>query len=103
MALAMLTGSGWPAQRATVPGLTAVAERNVVLAGGRGLEPHQRVRLEAAEVRVVGEAYPVAMATSGPRDPGPCRPRFSAALLAQSRVHFQEPADVAMSSWPVSV
>src|SRR2546430_12419684 len=32
MALAMLTGTGWRAQRERVPGLTAIPERNVVLA-----------------------------------------------------------------------
>jgi arginase len=53
MALAMLTGSGWPAQRASVPDLPAVPERHVVLAGVRDLEPYQRARLEASEVLVV--------------------------------------------------
>jgi arginase len=53
MALAMLTGSGWPAQRAMVPGLTAIPERSVVLAGVRDLAPYQRDRLAASDVRVV--------------------------------------------------
>jgi arginase len=53
MALAMLTGAGWRAQRASVPGLPAIPERDVVLAGVRDLEPYQRSRLEASEVRRV--------------------------------------------------
>jgi arginase len=53
MALAMLTGSGWRAQRAAVPGLVAIPERDVVLAGVRDLAPYQRARLEASDVRVV--------------------------------------------------
>ncbi len=53
MSLAMLTGSGWAAQRASVRDLPAVPERNVVLAGVRDLEPYQRARLEASQVAVV--------------------------------------------------
>ncbi len=53
MALAMLTGAGWRAQRASVPGLPAIPERDVLLAGVRDLEPYQLSRLEASEVRVV--------------------------------------------------
>ncbi len=53
MALAMLTGAGWRAQRASVPGLPAIAERDVVLAGVRDLEQYQQARLEASEVRTV--------------------------------------------------
>jgi arginase len=50
MGLAMLTGRGWPALRATVPGLAAVGERDVVLAAVRDLEPHQRERLRASAI-----------------------------------------------------
>ena len=55
-ALAMLTGAGWRAQWVSVPGLPASPGRNVVLAGVRDLEPYQRWRLEASEVRVVAGA-----------------------------------------------
>lgn len=53
MALSMLTGRGWQGQRASVPGLTAVLERNVVLAGVRDLAPYQRASMEASDLRVV--------------------------------------------------
>lgn len=56
MALAMLTGAGWRAQWVSVPGLPAIPGRNVVPAGVRDLEPYQRWRLEASEVRVVAGA-----------------------------------------------
>lgn len=53
MGLAMLTGRGWSALRATIPGLTAVDEAHVVLAGVRDLEPHQRTRLQRSQLRAV--------------------------------------------------
>src|SRR5919198_1066916 len=53
MGLAMLTGRGWPAMRATVPGLTAIAENRVVLAAVRGLEPAQWQRLRSSRIRLV--------------------------------------------------
>ena len=53
MSLAMLTGRGWAALRATIPGHRPIPEGNVLLAGVRDLEPHQRRRLEASDVLVV--------------------------------------------------
>jgi arginase len=53
MALAMLTGNCWSAQRASVPNLPVIDERNVVLAGVRDLEPYQRARLETSGLVVV--------------------------------------------------
>jgi arginase len=53
MGLAMLTGRGWSALRATIPGHAPIAERDVVLAGVRDLEAHQRARLERSELEVV--------------------------------------------------
>ena len=53
MGLAILTGTGWRALRETIPGFTVVAERAVILAGVRDLEPYQRARLEASAVRTV--------------------------------------------------
>jgi arginase len=50
MGLALLTGRGWPALRATVPGLAPVRERDVVLAAVRDLEPHQRERLGSSGI-----------------------------------------------------
>lgn len=53
MGLAMLTGRGWRALRETIPGHRPVAERDVILAGVRDLEPYQRERLERSNVQVV--------------------------------------------------
>ena len=53
MALSILTGTGWAALRQTIPGFAPVPERDVVLAGVRDLEPYQRARLEASEIRTV--------------------------------------------------
>jgi arginase len=53
MGLAMLTGRGWRALRATIPGHRPISEESVVLAGVRDLEPYQRQRLEASEVATV--------------------------------------------------
>lgn len=53
MGLAMLTGRGWPALRATIPGHRPVPEADVVLAGVRDLEPYQRGRLESSAVQAV--------------------------------------------------
>lgn len=44
---------GWEAMRATVPGLTPIEERNVVLVGVRDLDAHQCDRLSASAIRVV--------------------------------------------------
>jgi arginase len=60
MALAILTGSGWAALRATVPGFAPVPEDRVVLAGVRDLEPYQRARLGRSGVRSVPGAFTAA-------------------------------------------
>jgi arginase len=66
MDLAMLTGRGWQALRATIPNHAPIPESTVVLAGVRDLEPYQRQRLESSAVLVV---------------PGPIEPdRFARAL-----------------------
>ena len=49
--LAMLTGSGWAAQAASIPGYRPLPEDAVVLAGVRDLEPYQAQRLSASAVR----------------------------------------------------
>lgn len=53
MGLAILTGNGWELLRGTIPGFTAVDERDVVLVGVRDLEEHQRAPLEASGMRVL--------------------------------------------------
>jgi arginase len=53
MGLAILTGNGWGLLRATIPGFAPVDERDVVLVGVRDLEEHQRLPLEASEMRVL--------------------------------------------------
>ncbi len=67
MGLAILTGNGWDLLRGTIDGLDPVEERDVVLAGVRDLEEHQRAPLEASALRVVpgraaaGPAYGAAL------------------------------------------
>jgi arginase len=56
MGLAMLTGRGWDALRATIPGHAPIPEAQVLLAGVRDLEPYQRRTLEASELLVVPDA-----------------------------------------------
>jgi arginase len=51
--LAILTGSGWPALAATIPGFRAVPEDAVVMAAVRDLEPYQAERLSASSVATV--------------------------------------------------
>ena len=53
MPLAMLTGSGWAAVRATVPGLRPVAEERVVLVGARSIDDGEDTRLARSRVAVV--------------------------------------------------
>jgi len=55
MGLAMLTGRGWRALRATIPGHRPVPERNVLLAAVRDLEPYQRATVERSELLVAGD------------------------------------------------
>ncbi len=56
MGLSILTGTGWNALRATVPGYHAVPEANVVLVGIRDVAAAERERLERARVGVVPPA-----------------------------------------------
>jgi arginase len=53
MGLAMLTGRGWRALRGTIPGHRPIAERDVILAGARDLEPYQRRRLASSDIRSI--------------------------------------------------
>jgi arginase len=53
MALSILTGAAWRAQRESIPGFQAVPEERVVLGAVRDLAPYQRDRLEASGVRAV--------------------------------------------------
>lgn len=53
MGLAILTGNGWALLRGTIDGFEAVGERDVVLAGVRDLEEHQRPPLEGSALKVV--------------------------------------------------
>jgi arginase len=55
MGLAMLTGRGWSGLRDTIPGHEPVAERSVLLAAVRDLEPYQRARMEQSELLLVGD------------------------------------------------
>jgi arginase len=53
MGLSILTGTGWDALRATIPGYRAVPEERVVLAGIRDVDPAEEERLAASAVAVV--------------------------------------------------
>jgi arginase len=67
MGLAILTGNGWDLLRGTIDCLTPVAERDVVLAGVRDLEEHQRTPLDRSALSLVpgrtaaGPAYQAAL------------------------------------------
>ena len=52
MALAMLTGSGWRAARATVDGLRPVPPGSVVLVGARDLDPEESDRFARSDVAI---------------------------------------------------
>ena len=54
MALALLTGAGWPRLRAHVEGLSPVPEEHVVLVDARDADDGERERLAASLVRVAG-------------------------------------------------
>jgi arginase len=62
MPLALLTGSGYEALRASVEGLDPVDEANVVLVGARDLDPAEEERLESSAVTRVAVTDPVAPA-----------------------------------------
>jgi arginase len=53
MGLSILTGTGWDAMRATVPGYRSVPEAHVVLVGIRDLDPAERERLDGGGISVV--------------------------------------------------
>jgi arginase len=53
MALAILTGAAWRAQRESIPGFQPIPEEQVVLGAVRDLELYQRERLEGSAVRTV--------------------------------------------------
>jgi arginase len=54
MGLAVTVGHCWKEMARCVPGFSAVAERDVVLAGVRAMEPAEEERLAASDVSVVG-------------------------------------------------
>ena len=54
MGLAIIVGHCWKEMAGGVPGFSAVAERDVVLAGVRAIEPAEEERLAASDVSVVG-------------------------------------------------
>jgi arginase len=60
MALSTLTGACWQSLAATIQNFRPVPERNVLLAGVRDVEDHQRERLEQSEISVSwGSSDPV--------------------------------------------
>lgn len=84
MGLAMLTGRGWRALRATVSGLRPIPESSVVLAGVRDLEPYQRRRLDTSEV----------CAVPGSIDPKAFEQALSRLSLRVSRIYLHVDLDV---------
>jgi arginase len=60
MALAAVTGRCWTGLAATVPGFIPVAEENVVLVGGRDLDPMEAELLRESRVRHLPPDAPVA-------------------------------------------
>jgi arginase len=54
MGLAVAVGHCWKEMASGVPGFSAMAERDVVLAGVRTMEPAEEERLAASDVSVVG-------------------------------------------------
>jgi arginase len=53
MGLSILTGTGWDALRATVPGYRSVPEANVLLVGARDTDPAEDERLDRSAITVV--------------------------------------------------
>jgi arginase len=62
MALSMLTGGCWRAQRETIPGFRAIAERDVALLGVRDLAPYQAEQVHRAATRTASHAFDAAAA-----------------------------------------
>lgn len=59
MALSVLTGGCWAAQRARIPGFTPLREADVALLGARDLAPYQAARVARAATRTVLGAFAV--------------------------------------------
>jgi arginase len=53
MGLSILTGSGWEAMRAAVPGYRPVSDANVALVSVRDVDPAERERLDRSRVAVL--------------------------------------------------
>jgi arginase len=64
MALSILCGSAWPAQRATIPNAVAIGEERVALLGVRDLATYQRDRLEASALHTAPGAFDTWAATT---------------------------------------
>jgi arginase len=64
MALSILCGSAWRAQRATIPNAAAIPEERVALLGVRDLAPYQRDRLAASALRTAPGAFDAWAATA---------------------------------------
>ncbi len=86
MGLAVLTGGAWQAMRARVPGAVPVAERSVVLAGARDLEPPEIRRLEGTSMH--------RLAAADLRDPGSVSKALGAAASAGNGVYLHLDLDV---------
>jgi arginase len=59
MSLSILTGTGWGAIRATIPGYRPFAESRVVLVGMRAAQPEELARLDASAIALVPPHEPV--------------------------------------------
>ena len=68
MSLSILTGTGWDAIRATIPGYRAIPESRVVLVGMRDAQPEERSRLDASAVALVPPHEPVEPALDALRE-----------------------------------
>ena len=57
MALSVLTGGCWAAQRATIPGFVPLAAADVALLGVRDLAPYQAEQIARAATRTASDAF----------------------------------------------
>jgi arginase len=64
MALSILCGTAWPAQRATIPNAVAIGEDRVALLGVRDLADYQRDRLARSALRTAPGAFDAWAATA---------------------------------------
>lgn len=53
MALAMVTGECWAQLTASIPGFTAVTEKNVIIIGASDLDPLEERRLHASDITMI--------------------------------------------------